>query len=119
MPHCRDFRTTIDILTKQAFRVFLNIPAEVEKWDETTKTCFLVIRENPFAEFVILPQSCQNTLWYSNLLCGMIKGALQTIGVVVKAYFVKDVLRGDTETVIRVEFVKVLKEDEQKEADSD
>ena len=109
MAFCRDFRTTIDIISKQAFKMFLNITADVEKYDETTKSCYLVFRENPFAEYVILPSSIEKSLWYSNIICGMIRGALEMIGIVIKAYFMRDVLRGDTETLIRVEFVKVLK----------
>jgi trafficking protein particle complex subunit 3 len=109
MAHCRDFRTTIDIVSKLAFKVFLNITADVDRFDDATKSCFLVFRENPFAEYVILPISCAETLWYSNIICGMIRGSLEMIGIIVKAYFCKDILRGDTETVVRVEFVKVLK----------
>lgn len=108
MAFCRDFRTTIEIISKQAFKMFLNIHADVEKYDETTKSCFLVFRENPFAEYVILPNSIEKSLWYSNIISGMIRGALETVGIVVKAYFLKDILRGDTETAVRVEFVKVL-----------
>lgn len=55
MAPCRDFRTTIDVIAKQALRMFLNISAEVEKWDEVNKTCCLSIRDNPLAEYVILP----------------------------------------------------------------
>jgi hypothetical protein len=109
MAFCQNFRTTIDIISKQAFKMFLNITADVEKYDETNKSCYLVFRENPFAEYVILPSSIEKSLWYSNIICGMIRGALEMIGIVVKAYFMTDVLRGDLETVVRVEFVKVLK----------
>ena len=42
----------------------------------------------------------------------MIRGGLESIGIIVKAYFLRDVLRGDTETVVRVEFVKVLESQE-------
>ncbi len=90
--------------------MFLNITAEVEKFDDVNKTCYLVLRENPLAEFVILPPSCQNVLWYSNILCGILKGALDMISIEVKAYFVRDILRGDPDTVIKVELVKKVKE---------
>ncbi len=38
----------------------------------------------------------------------MIRGGLESIGIIVKAYFVRDVLQGETDTVIRVAFLKVL-----------
>jgi len=69
----------------------------------------LVFRENPFAEYVILPTSLLNSLWYSNIICGMIRGALEAVGIIVEAYFERDVLRGDEATVVRLKFVKVLK----------
>ena len=38
----------------------------------------LVLEENPLAEFVELPEECPN-LYYSNILCGVIKGALEMV----------------------------------------
>lgn len=114
---CSDFRTTIDVVAKQALRMFLNISAEVEKWDAESKSCFLVFRENPLAEFVILPPACQNTLWYSNVLCGILRGALDIINIDVKATFYKDTLRGDSDTVIKVEYIKKAKESEEEDSD--
>lgn len=86
--------------------MFLNTTAEVEKWDDKLNSCCLVLNDNPLAEFVILPPACQNTLWYSNILCGIIRGALDMISIDVKAYFLKDTLRGDDKTVIKVELIK-------------
>ena len=89
----------------------------MEKYDDKSKGCFLVFRENPFAEFVILPSSCANSLWYSNVICGMIRGALEAIGIIVEANFERDVLRGDEAAVIRLKFLKVLKAKEDKKDD--
>lgn len=82
--------------------MFLNITAEVDQFNNVDKTCLLVLKDNPLNEFVILPPNCQNTLWYSNILCGIIRGALDMINIDVKAYFVRDVLRGDSDTTIKV-----------------
>jgi hypothetical protein len=38
--------------------MFLNITVELDRWDEVNKACYLVLKENPLAEFVILPTSC-------------------------------------------------------------
>ena len=91
-------------------KMFLNVQAEAEQWSEDKTSCFLVIKDNPLAEYVILPVSCQDKLWYSNILCGMIRGALEQISIVVKATFVQDVLHGDGSTVISVQMVKMKKE---------
>jgi hypothetical protein len=79
--------------------------------------CYLVFRENPLAEYVILPPACQNTLWYSNVLCGIIRGALDIISIDVKATFYRDTLRGDSDTVIKVQYIKKAKEDEDEDSD--
>ena len=70
--------------------MFLNISARVSHYSPEQKVCYLVFRENPLAEFVILPPSCQDTLWYSNVLCGILRGALDIINIDVKATFSKD-----------------------------
>jgi hypothetical protein len=84
---CEDFKTTIDVVTKQALKMFLNITADVDKWDSEFKSCYLIVKDNPLAEYVILPTACQSSLWYSNVLCGILRGALDIINIDVKATF--------------------------------
>lgn len=74
---CNTFEQVITVLAKQAMKVFLNTTAEISRFDDTNKTCFLVFKDNPLGEYVILPVECQNKLWYSNILCGLIRGALE------------------------------------------
>ena len=68
------------------------------------------MRENPLSDFVVLPNNLKNELWYSNVLVGIIRGALEMINLKVKAFFVKDTLRGDDDIEIRVELLEVLKD---------
>jgi hypothetical protein len=46
-----------------------------------------ILEENPLTEFVELPEQ-YNKLWYSNILCGVIRGALEMVKIV----YVTDVL---------------------------
>ena len=97
-PHiksCKDFKTSIDVLAKQAFLMFLGVTAEHKLWDCEEKSCSLILKDNPLADFVMLPSCYASTLWYSNVLCGLIRGALEMVNVRVNAYFVKDMLKGD------------------------
>ena len=61
------------------------------------------MRENPLSDFVVLPNNLKNELWYSNVIVGIIRGALEMINLKTKVYFVKDTLRGDEHCEIRVE----------------
>ncbi len=49
-------------------------------------------------------------MWYSNLICGVIRGALDMVNMKVNCYFVKDQLRGDSQTEIRLELKEIVKD---------
>jgi len=115
MKHCKDFRETMEVIAKMAFRMFLGFYADVSNWDNSGLSCSLILKENPMADFVVLPSKLSNKLWYTNILCGIIRGALEMINVKVKAYFIKDILRGDLETEIRVELIEIVKDGGNKE----
>ena len=70
----------------------------------------LVIKDNPLSDFVMLPQGYKNSLWYSNILCGLIIGSLEMVNIRVTATFAKDVLRGDDSTEIKVTLIEILKD---------
>jgi trafficking protein particle complex subunit 3 len=58
----------------------------------------LILKENPLSDFVVLPPQYQQSaspLWYSNLICGVVRGALDMVNMKVVCYFVKDQLNGD------------------------
>jgi len=61
--------------------MFLNITPQVANWTSDNKQFSLIFDENPLADFVELPDDgrAQEELWYSNILCGIIRGALEQV----------------------------------------
>ena len=68
----------------------------------------MILRDNPLSDFVVLPPQIRNELWYSNVLTGIVRGALEMINLKVRATFVRDTLRGDSEIEIHVELLEVM-----------
>jgi hypothetical protein len=71
-----------------AFKAFLNITPQIAHPPANQpgpKEFALIFDENPLAEFVELPDNAlgddkgQGGLWYSNVLCGVIRGALEMV----------------------------------------
>lgn len=81
---CSSFKETAEIISKVGFKIFMNITPTVTGWTADGKGFGLVFEENPLADFVELPDDgrSQEELWYSNILCGVIRGALEMVRIV-------------------------------------
>lgn len=106
---CNDFRETADVIAKNGFRMFLGITPQVTNWSAAGDEFSLIMDANPLADFVELPDD-HNQLNYSNILCGVIRGALESVQMAVDVRFVQDILKGDNQTEIRVKFIKRLED---------
>lgn len=110
VPKCVDFRESVDCLCKVAFKMFVNITPSCSNWSSDGKECSIVLDENPWVENVELPEDCKG-LWYSNVLCGIIRGAMEMIHYQVECKFISCQLRGDATTEIKLRLIKVMDEE--------
>ena len=69
-------------ISQIGFKIFLNITPTVTNWTSDNKQFSLIFEENPLADFVELPDDgkAQDELWYSNILCGVLRGSLEMVG---------------------------------------
>ncbi|KAK9171442.1 Transport protein particle (TRAPP) component family protein [Cryptosporidium meleagridis] len=108
---CDSFRDTAEVIACVGFKMFLGITAETKDWNPEETSCILVFNENPLADFVELPPCYSSSLNYSNMVCGVIRGALEQLQMQVVCYFVKDILRGDATNEIYLELKERLQEE--------
>lgn len=85
------------------------------------------LEDNPLTDFVELPDKYRNKLNYNNLLCGVIRGALEMVCTIyttnnrlwsnkqvqmdVECKVVRDILRGDDVCEIKVHLKDYLKDE--------
>eukprot|EP00762_Andalucia_godoyi_P005986 ANDGO_00035.mRNA.1 Trafficking protein particle complex subunit 3 len=106
---CKSFEETGETIARVACKMFLGVTGYTRNWSADKQTFSLVIDENPLCEFVEIPEHAHGLL-YSNIICGVIRGALEALQLIVQVRVLKDVLRDDETNEFEVKLIQVNEE---------
>lgn len=105
---CLDLKDTADKI-QTAFRMYLGVQPNVSNWSPASDEFSFILDSNPLTDLVELPEDMKS-LRYCNLICGAIRGALEMVQLDVQCWIVQDQLKGDSNTEIRVKFIRKLED---------
>ncbi|KAB0352386.1 hypothetical protein FD754_017243 [Muntiacus muntjak] len=100
----------LPIAARVAFKMYLGITPSVTCNNASRNEFSLILDKNPLVEFVEELPTGRSSLCYCNLLCGIIRGALEMVHLAADVTFLQDRLKGDSVTEIGITFLKKLDE---------
>lgn len=105
------FKEAMQLVSTVGFKFYWNVQPQVTSWNAEGTQCSLVFtNETPLEEFVEIPDQFTG-LKYTQLLCGIIRGALQCVNIKTTCEIARDRLRGEDEvTEIRVTLIEISRE---------
>lgn len=113
IPRCSNLKDLGNTLAYVGFKIYLNCVPKVF-FDQNNKIVKLRFDNdiNIFSKFVELPEEYRaKRLYYSNIICGVIEGALLGIALKCDVNYVSDTLLGDSTTEIQISNAKRIKDE--------
>lgn len=95
-------------LIVSVFRNYLGVYS-VTCQQKNEKEYRIIFPENPLNLYVELPEKFKD-LWYSNILCGIVRGLLEIVNYEVECIYLKDKLKGDDTNEIQVNIKQIIEE---------
>ncbi|XP_021248092.1 trafficking protein particle complex subunit 3-like protein [Numida meleagris] len=103
---CRSYSETADMIAQVAFKMYLGVTPSVSCSSAAGNEFSLILDKNPLVDFVEELPAERASLCYCNLLCGVIRGALEMVHLAAEVTFLQDRLKGDAVTEIGITFLK-------------
>ncbi|XP_004702072.1 trafficking protein particle complex subunit 3-like protein [Echinops telfairi] len=103
---CHSYSEITGIIAQVAFKMYLGITPRVTCNNSSRNEFSLILEKNPLVEFVEELPPGRSALCYCNLLCGIIRGALEMVHLDADVTFLQDRLKGDSVTEIGITFLK-------------
>ncbi|XP_025901445.1 trafficking protein particle complex subunit 3-like protein [Nothoprocta perdicaria] len=103
---CRSYSETADMIAQVAFKMYLGVTPSVSCSSAAGNEFSLILDKNPLVDFVEELPAERASLCYCNLLCGVIRGALEMVHLSAEVTFLQDKLKGDAVTEIGIVFLK-------------
>ena len=117
----KTFDEAISIISKEAISYYLGYGAKYEliKSDNMSDSnqqyeYRIYFNENPLNDYVELPDKFKG-LWYSNMICGVIRGAMEAINIKVECKYNKYILKGHETNEKRIKLIEIIEEKLQEE----
>ncbi|NXH09886.1 TPC3L protein, partial [Bucco capensis] len=103
---CRSYSETTDMIAQVAFKMYLGVTPTVNCSTAAENEFSLILDKNPLVDFVEELPAERASLCYCNLLCGVIRGALEMVHLAAEVTFLQDKLKGDAVTEIGITFLR-------------
>lgn len=109
---CKTLEDAAEGIARAGMKMFLGVTAQVPAggWNQERNAFSLLLEDNPLGGFVEMPEECRK-LKYSAVLCGVLRGALEMLGMRVECELLRDTVLGDDATEIRVTLLEMLQEE--------
>lgn len=102
---CRNFRETADVIAKVAFKMYLGVTARVTFWTLAGDDCSIFLEKNPLMDYAEVPNK-HSSLLYSNMICGILRGALKMVRLQVDVQLLQDTGKDNKITEIRMRLLR-------------
>ncbi|NXS56513.1 TPC3L protein, partial [Brachypteracias leptosomus] len=103
---CCSYSETTDMIAQVAFKMYLGVTPSVICSSAAGNEFSLILDKNPLVDFVEELPAKRASLCYCNILCGVIRGALEMVHLAAEVTFLQDRLKGDAVTEIGITFLR-------------